>query len=528
LHINRQKAESIFTRSQALKTLEAEVEELKAKLAAFDEALKALQEERGALLAEVQKLDQEMRRADMQVVSSNFQLQALEKQQAQALQEYTRQESEMGSLSELVNKLRSDREAKEKEREPAQKALLELEKEFQECEKSARQIGSQVSLLAEQKQKTFFAYDEVLKRQEKEKHALELLQVRKKEQESRLEQELKLQKTIQTELALIERKKAELSVQLDQQIKALAVAEDTLAAKIALGATLEEEAKKLELEQSRIQSQKEETLKVSSSQKVELTHQQEQLASLEEALKVDLPEGYESFKPVSTVPAQIETEVTRTRNSLDRMRNVNLLAVEEYQQTHERHTLLQSQLQDLEEAEKELLQIVTDLERESRKAFNKTFEEVRVAFKKHFQTLFQGGEADLVLVNAESGQSGVEIMAKPPGKQMRSMQLLSGGEKSLTAVALLFACFEVRPSPFCILDEVDAPLDESNVERLGNLLKQFCERTQFLVITHNKKTMNIADALIGVSMAEKGVSQIISLDFKRRESENLAVNVAAH
>ena len=103
---------------------------------------------------------------------------------------------------------------------------------------------------------------------------------------------------------------------------------------------------------------------------------------------------------------------------------------------------------------------------------------------------------------------------------------LSGGEKTLTALALLFACFDVRPSPFCILDEVDAPLDETNVERFGNLLKHFCEKTQFLVITHNKKTMQIADTLIGVSMAEKGVSQIIAMDFRRRESPSEAVVVS--
>lgn len=205
------------------------------------------------------------------------------------------------------------------------------------------------------------------------------------------------------------------------------------------------------------------------------------------------------------------------------MKNVNLLAVEEHEAACQRHALLVAQLQDLEQAKVELIEIVQELERESRKAFSKTFEEVRVCFQKHFQTLFQGGEADLVLLE---GESGVDIMAKPPGKQMRSMQLLSGGEKTLTALALLFACFDVRPSPFCILDEVDAPLDETNVERLGNLLRNFADRTQFLVITHNKKTMQIADTLIGVSMAEKGVSQIIALDFKRRESPADAVLIS--
>lgn len=525
LHINRQKGESLFTRSKALKTLEVEVEELTRALRAFDEALKVLHDERAAILSEVQKIDQEMRRADMQVVSSNFQLQAIEKEKTQAEQDFVRQEGEMAHLNELVMKLQKDREAKEKEREPCQNELKELERAFQECERDTKNIQTRLALLADVKQKAFFAFDEALKRHEKEKHALELLQLSKKEQESRLNQELKLKKTIEAELALIEKKRAEQTVLLKAQTETLSTLEAEFKAVVAQGEKLEEEAKKLELDVDRIQTEKEETLKVSSSQQVSLTHLSEQLTALETALNEPPPEGYENFKPASTQASQIETELTRTRNSFERMRNVNLLAVEEYEETHQRHILLQAQLKDLEEAANELLQIVSDLERESRKAFNKTFEEVRLAFKKHFQTLFQGGEADLVLLSGESGPSGVEIMAKPPGKQMRSMQLLSGGEKSLTAVALLFSCFEVRPSPFCILDEVDAPLDESNVERLGNLIRQFCEKTQFLVITHNKKTMNMSDTLIGVSMAEKGVSQIISLDFRRRESEQLALKV---
>lgn len=518
LHINRKAGESLFTRSQNLKSLETECEELKEKLKGFEETIKSLQDARQELLNQVQKLDQDMRRADMQVVSSNFQLQSLEKQMAQSAADYTRQESEMGSLHELVARLKREREAKEKDREPAKVALEKLEKEFQECEKSAKALASQLAILADQKQKAFFAYDEVKVRQEREKHALELLQVRKKEQESRLDSELKLQKTIEQDRALIERKKTELEAKVVIETKGLSEAEEKLKSKIQEGDSLQKQAKDLEQVQNSLQSQKEEALKVSSTQKVELEHQETKLKTLSEALQEEVPEGYANFKHTTNNPQQIEADCNRTRNSLDRMRNVNLLAVEEHQQTHERLAQLQAQLQDLEESEKELVKIVTELERECRKAFSKTFEEVRIAFKKHFQTLFQGGEADLVLVTNDAGAQGVEIMAKPPGKQMRSMQLLSGGEKSLTAVALLFACFDVRPSPFCILDEVDAPLDETNVERLGNLIRQFCEKTQFLVITHNKKTMNIADTLIGVSMAEKGVSQIISLDFKRRET----------
>jgi chromosome segregation protein len=195
------------------------------------------------------------------------------------------------------------------------------------------------------------------------------------------------------------------------------------------------------------------------------------------------------------------------------------MAIDELEAVVERHTLIQEQLADLHAAKDELLKVIEELEKESRKSFKETFEAIRSSFKQHFQTLFNGGEADLILTASDDAlDAGVEILAKPPGKEMRSMQLMSGGEKSLTALALLFGCFEVRPSPFCILDEVDAALDEANVERFGTLLKSFAGKLQFLVITHNKRTMACADSLIGVSMQEKGVSQIISLDFRRLET----------
>ena len=134
--------------------------------------------------------------------------------------------------------------------------------------------------------------------------------------------------------------------------------------------------------------------------------------------------------------------------------------------------------------------------------------------------LFEGGEADLTFTDSEDVlEAGIDIVAKPPGKQMRSITLLSGGEKCMTAMALLFAIFEVKPAPFCILDEMDAPLDDTNVERFVKVLKPFMEKTQFLIITHNKRTMSVADVLFGVSMEEKGVSKLISIAFDREKAE---------
>lgn len=213
---------------------------------------------------------------------------------------------------------------------------------------------------------------------------------------------------------------------------------------------------------------------------------------------------------------EAEETVVRWKYELEKD-SVNLASIEEYALEELSFTKLSLQLKDLKESQEELALMVSKIEKESKKALKSTFEAIRANFQKNFRTLFHGGHADLVLTDKENIlESGVEIMAQPPGKKMRFLSLLSGGEKCLTAVALLFAFFEVKRPPFCILDEVDAPLDEANVERLTALLQQFVPATQFILVTHNKQSMKVADLLIGVSMEKKGVSTLIALEFDKK------------
>jgi chromosome segregation protein len=215
-----------------------------------------------------------------------------------------------------------------------------------------------------------------------------------------------------------------------------------------------------------------------------------------------------------------EREMRRLRRELEKADQVNLGAIEEFEAHKKRHQELTSQIEDLEGSRNELAEVIDQLDRSSRKLFTDTFEQIRSNFHKHFQVLFEGGEADLTFTDSDDVlEAGIDIVAKPPGKQMRSITLLSGGEKCMTAMALLFAIFEVKPAPFCILDEMDAPLDDTNVERFVRVLKPFMEKTQFLIITHNKRTMSVADVLFGVSMEEKGISKLISIAFDREKSE---------
>jgi chromosome segregation protein len=213
-------------------------------------------------------------------------------------------------------------------------------------------------------------------------------------------------------------------------------------------------------------------------------------------------------------------EVNFLRDQLQVTSDVNLSSLQACEEVGARSQFLTSQIEDLAHSKRELVQIISQLDEESRVLFRERFEVIRKSFQKTFEILFGGGEADLVFI--ESGdllEAGVDIIAKPPGKRMRSISLLSGGEKCMTALALLLAIFETKPSPFCFMDEVDAPLDDINIERFFMAIGPFLTHSQFIFITHNKRTMAQANKIFGVSMQEKGVSTVLALQMSGERAE---------
>jgi chromosome segregation protein len=206
----------------------------------------------------------------------------------------------------------------------------------------------------------------------------------------------------------------------------------------------------------------------------------------------------------------LEVQVQEMRERLDRMGPVNVLAVE--QSLEERSTFLTAQRQDLLDSISELDQAIRKIDRASRERFQEAFQIINQHFGEIFRQLFGGGTAGLSLIDEEDLlESGIDVMAQPPGKRLQNVMLLSGGEKALTAISLLFAIFQYKPSPFCILDEVDAPLDDANIGRFVRMLEGLKEQTQFVLITHSRKSMEIADQLYGVTMEEPGVSKLVSV-----------------
>ena len=231
----------------------------------------------------------------------------------------------------------------------------------------------------------------------------------------------------------------------------------------------------------------------------------------------DDAEGSLELAPPSTAEQPIQQEnleqiIAELTRQLDNMGPVNLDAVHEYDELEERYRFLETQNNDLTAARREVLDVIARINSTTQKLFAETFAQVRINFGEMFSEMFGGGRADLALQDENDPLNcGIEITAKPPGKQLQSVSLLSGGERTMTAVALLFAIYMVRPSPFCILDEMDAPLDESNINRFIKVLDRFVNQSQFIIITHNKRTIAKADVLYGVTMEERGVSKLVGM-----------------
>ena len=209
---------------------------------------------------------------------------------------------------------------------------------------------------------------------------------------------------------------------------------------------------------------------------------------------------------------QAREEVRNYKDIIKNIRNVNLGAIEEFERVNTRYEFLTKQKQDLENAEVTLLEIIKEMDAVMISKFKETFEAVKIEFQNVFKELFKGGKAELILTEPDNLlETGVDIKAEPPGKKLQNISLLSGGEKTFTAISLLFAILNVRPVPFCLLDEVEAALDEANVEAFCKYLDKYRDQTQFILITHKKKTMEYIDLLYGITMQESGVSKLVSV-----------------
>jgi chromosome segregation protein len=256
---------------------------------------------------------------------------------------------------------------------------------------------------------------------------------------------------------------------------------------------------------------------------IELTRRQSELQFLDETSRKELSIPVADLEaPADTSPDVLqaaEKSYHETRTKIENLGAVNPTAFEEHQEAQLRQDFLTAQRQDLLDSIRDTEKAIQEIDEFSKARFSEAFKVINENFKQCFQTLFGGGTGEMRLTDEENiNDSGIDMIASPPGKKLQNVLLLSGGEKALTALSLLMAIFKYQPSPFCVLDEVDAPLDEANIGRLTRLLAEMAVDTQFIVITHSKKTMESAQAMYGVTMQEAGVSKLVSVKFHHAEA----------
>lgn len=512
--------QSVFSREVEIKALDKNIASLHTEKLKLENAMQEAQKLRQKCTEVRSQKDQETRKLEMKGVEANFALQRATSDLEKTRQEIKQVEQEIAMLLEGLKGFEKERARVEKELSAAKKLVEEILNKTQALEGNLTSKGDGWN----EKRDALKAAESLVAKTEEElrkvTHSLNLMEV--KDQET-----VRLLDRLKTETKNSEEMQKELLKRSKESVSELKGLEQMLGASAAQVKNFEEKTgklketfAKLETKRDALESQIKELEGKVNQLSIQLAHVETGQSAVQQELQdrfnIPMAELIEQLPLPDTTIEKTEKDIKQLKAFIESNQSVNLAAIEDCAKQEERAEVLGKQMEDLQTSKDELLKIISSLDDESRTLFTKTFTAIRDNFRKNFQILFKGGEADLELLEAEDiMHAGIEITAKPPGKQMRSLSLLSGGEKCLTAMALLFALFEVKASPFCILDEIDAPLDDSNVERFLNVVKQFIDRCQFIIVTHNKRTMALGDRLYGVSMEEKGVSKLLSMEFSR-------------
>jgi len=510
----RQLNEAIAKISCEIETLEREIQNNEQNKAHLEQLCKELRTaiyeantEKMQVGSNLRLIEQEIERLRKEepVIASEMDL--LEEQIARSVQKEYESKQRLQEL-EAVNKERTAR-------------IKELEQQCAERKQRYEQLNEQLTDLK-------VAYGQVGEQTKALKQILEGLQAQMREN-------LKAEQAAEQEIESCERQMAEVRrgiLTCEAEVSELFVEKEQ---KQQASGTLRRQLESLVAEQHQLRelvrakrSEKEQLEQCINEMRIELSQlevkRQDLVERVRDELQIELEQAYKDYKEQEVDWEKVRQEIAELRGKIERLGNVNLDAIDEQEALEKRHEFLSNQVEDLNKSRAQLQQLIARLNRKSREKFVATFEEIRGHFQEIFRKLFGGGKADIVLEDSEDVlEAGIEIIARPPGKEPRSISLLSGGEKSLTALALLFAVFKSKPSPFCFLDEVDAALDEANNERFNMLVREFQKHSQFIIVTHAKRTMSIADVLVGITMQQRGVSKKISVRFGEYEEQAAAV-----
>ena len=450
-----------------LKIQQAETQKLDVLIAKQQTAVQAFDVQKQQLQSQLTQLDTQLEEDAMQKDDLEIDLHALNLKLEQNLPAYKTQQFQLEELTDQVEALQQQIQLKQQGLEASRRLAVQNQQQIELLEKDVSFLKSQ--------------YQQILSQIEQAKKFVDPIQLELPSLQSQFDEQLqvteKLQKTWsewQVELNNVQSKQQNLTELRHQHQQS-------------------DETFRSQLEEKRLAWQ---------VAKSDLQHYSEQLKELNsdvlENLSIDL----------STHQIKLE----KSQQIFEKIGAVNLAASEEYEEVSKRFEELSHQIEDLEKTVEQLKDAMKSIDQETKKLFMTTFDQVNKELAELFPKVFNGGEASLSL--EDDWQSGVKLMARPPGKRNSSLALLSGGEKALTALALVFAIFRLNPAPFCVLDEVDAPLDDANVGRFCNLVKELSEQVQFIYITHNKVAMTMATDLLGVTMPEPGTSKLVTVNLE--------------
>ncbi len=494
-----QKTQDIENRSERKEAYVGRLDIAEERIRELSDALKQGEIQRAEISKEFEQIEYERKRLAKQLNTIEHEVKLLQENMDSAAQErevLKREQNMKNQLKEETNreieKLTDTLSEEETIKENMSAKVTDSRVEIASIEQKKQNMNEQVQM-----------FEKMLAKHE---NRLEKLQIDKKK--------------AQEDLTLTEKEQTSLKDQRDALLSERTTAEKDLKDqeedRDSLAQNLEEEEKELKKVRKKANRAKEKCHALDidiTRQDIEIRNQSEKLCN-EYSLDTENLNG-QTCKPIDL--SKTEERIGSLRKQMDNLGDVQLSAVEEQKRVLSRFDFLNRQFDDLKEAQADLHQVIEDIDKVMKKKFWETFEQIRIHFNEVFARLFDGGSADLVLAEpADPLESGLDIKVQPPGKKLQNLTLMSGGEKALTAISLLFAVLKTRPTSFCVLDEIDTSLDESNVERFSRFLRELTDPTQFIVVTHRKGTMETADVMYGVTMEEAGVSKMISVKFSHQ------------
>lgn len=519
---------SLQKKSSSLLGRQRQLEELDRDIAAAETARTAARDQADDLKKELSQVSQ-----NIEQLRELGERERLNEQRASAeLQQLKNEERQHGELqaalegeSAIIGGEAAQLDASREEAEARLAALTEEERKLQEQIREAEELRRRSQAEKEELQASLTELKVATARLEQDRQALGEQEARHRTERSRLEAErAQLTEALAQNAAEAERTERELVSQRERLNELRLQRRDYTQDIEFKRSDRAERLKQLELKENETKEQRARLKQVEEQLRqadIASNRMDVELDNLLRKLSEEYEIGFEWAKTKYPVPEDVpatQNEVRELKRKITLLGDVNLGAIEEFRRVSERFEYLSAQKNDLMEAKTKLHEIIREMDDEMSKRFRSTFDEIRKHFVVVFSRLFGGGRADLILSEPDKPlETGIDIVAQPPGKKLQNLQLLSGGERALTAIALLFAILNVKPVPFCVLDEVEAALDEANVARYAHYMREFSELTQFIVVTHRKGTMEEADRLYGVTMEEGGVSKLVSVRLEEGE-----------